>query len=274
MHLRLNSCIAVAGLGNFGNMRSSHSTLAVFCTFIALNAGAQAAESQPAMIGQGADSVAARLHYPPTVKATKTEGAVQFYCEVGSDGRSRHVRVIAESSWSALRFAVRDAVQQGRFIPARINGRPTSVMIGGTVFFLLPKGQPTILVTMATADKNKAAAGRNYIQPQMLTTFDDLERKMYTWRSLITQYSPFPSAEVMCNVDASGNLTGTQIVNESKANSGLGAVAVKACEGAKFVPALDNGKPVPGQFNLAIDFAMLVNPDEMAPGSHVKQREE
>ena len=255
-------------------MLTPHSILVVFCTFIALNTGAQGAESQPAMIGQGADSVAARLHYPNTAKASKTEGAVQFYCEVGADGRTRHLRVIAESSWSALRYAVRNAVQQGRFIPARVGGRPTSVMIGATVFFLMPKGQPTILVTMATADKPKAAAGRNYIQPQMLTSFDDLERKMYTWRSLVTQYSAFPSAEVMCNVDASGNLTGTKIVNESKANSGLGAVAVKACEGAKFVPALDNSKPVPGQFNLAIDFAMLVNPDEMAPGSHLKQREE
>jgi outer membrane biosynthesis protein TonB len=143
-------------------MRTPHSILAVLCTFIALNTGAQAAESQPAMIGQGADSVAAKLHYPSTAKASKTEGAVQFYCEVGADGRTRHLRVIAESSWSALRFAVKNAVQQGRFIPARVGGRPASVMIGGTVFFLMPKGQPTILLTMATADKNKAAAGRNY----------------------------------------------------------------------------------------------------------------
>ncbi|MBV9618154.1 MAG: energy transducer TonB [Verrucomicrobia bacterium] len=194
------------------------------------------------MIRQGSDSVAARLHYPDSAKKSKTEGAVQFYCEVGSDGRARHVRAIAESSWSALRFVVRDAVQKGRFVPARVGGRPTAVMIGGTVFFLMPNGQPTILVTMATADKTKAAAGRNYIQPQMLRSFDDLERKMYTWRSLVTQYSAYPSAEVICNVDANGNLTGTKIVGESKANGGLGAVAVKACEGAKFVPAMDNGE--------------------------------
>jgi len=255
-------------------MRTLQAIILTFCCTLIAAANLTAQESQPAMIGQGADSVAARLHYPSTAKASKTEGAVQFYCEVGADGRTRHLRVIAESSWSALRFAVKNAVQQDRFIPARVGGRPTSVMIGGTVFFLMPKGQPTILVTMATADKNKAAAGRNYIQPQMITTFNDLERKMYTWRSLVTQYSAFPSAEVMCNVDGNGNLTSTKIVNESKANGGLGAVAVKACEGAKFIPALDNGKPVPGQFNLAIDFAMLVNPDDMAPGSHLKQREE
>ena len=254
-------------------MRTLHYIVTLlFSALIAANIQAQ--DTQPAMIGQGSDSVAARLHYPDSAKKSKTEGAVQFYCEVGADGRTRHLRVIAESSWSALRYAVKNAVQQGRFIPARLNGRPTSVMIGATVFFVMPKGQPTILVTMATADKNKAAAGRNYIQPQMITSFDDLERKMYTWRSLVTQYSAFPAAEVMCNVDANGNLTSTKIVNETKANSGLGAVAVKACEGAKFVPALDNGKRVAGEFNLTIDFAMLINPDEMAPGSHLKQREE
>jgi len=93
--------IAVVALARFGDIISPRSILVFSCAFIALSAGAQAAESQPAMIGQGADSVAARLHYPQTAKALKTEGAVQFYCEVGSDGRSRHVRVMAESSWSA-----------------------------------------------------------------------------------------------------------------------------------------------------------------------------
>src|SRR2546423_6903969 len=209
-----------------------------FCLFVAATVSGQ---TTPAMMGQGADSVAARLHYPDSAKKSKTEGAVQFYCEVGSDGRARHIRALAESAWSALRFNVKSALQQGRFTPARINGKPAPVMIGGTVFYLMTKGQPTILVTMATADKEKAAAGKNYIQPQMLTSFDDLERKMYTWRSLVTQYSASsPRAQVMCDVDANGNLVATKIVGESKANSGLGALVVKAVEGAKFVPALDN----------------------------------
>ena len=241
-----------------------------FCLFTAATLSAQTA---PAMVGQGPDSVASRLHYPDSAKKSKTEGAVQFYCEVDPHGRAHHVRVIAESSWSALRYVVKDAVQQGRFVSAKVAGRPTTVMMGGTVFFLMGKS-PTILVTMATADKSKASAGRNYIQPQMISSFDDIERKLYTWRSLVTQGSVHPNAEVMCSVDANGNLTGTKIVGESTANGGLGAVVVKACEGAKFVPALDNGKPVAGQFNLAVDFNMVINPDEQAFGSHVKQREE
>src|SRR5438876_10651153 len=150
-------------------MLTPHSILVVFCTFIALNTGAEAAESQPAMIGQGADSVAARLHYPQTAKAAKTEGAVQFYCEVGADGRSRHVRVIAESSWSALRFAVRNAVQQGRFIPARLNGRSTPVMIGGTVFFFCRKDNPPFWSQWLRPTKPRQRPGDPKCSPALMT---------------------------------------------------------------------------------------------------------
>jgi hypothetical protein len=40
--------------------------------------------SHPATIGQGPDSVAMHLHFPPKEKAAKTQGAVKFYCEVSS----------------------------------------------------------------------------------------------------------------------------------------------------------------------------------------------
>src|SRR5438874_13631134 len=121
-------------------MRTLQTILYVsFCLFTAATLSAQTA---PAMIGQGPGSVASRLHYPDSAKKSKTEGGVQFYCEVGADGRARHIRALAESAWSALRFTVKNAVEQGRFIPARANGRPTPVMIGGTVFFLMSNGQP------------------------------------------------------------------------------------------------------------------------------------
>src|SRR2546423_15661892 len=95
--------------------------LALLC---AAGINLRAQDSQPAMIGQGPDSVAARLHYPDSAKKSKIEGGVQFYCEVGPDGRARHIRALAESAWSALRFNVKNALEQGRFTPARVNGRP------------------------------------------------------------------------------------------------------------------------------------------------------
>ena len=42
-----------------------------------------------AMIGGGADSVAAKLHYPPKERDSKTEAVVVFFCEVlPMEGRS------------------------------------------------------------------------------------------------------------------------------------------------------------------------------------------
>src|SRR5438309_5166055 len=80
--------------------------LALLC---ATGSNLRAQDLQPAMIGQGADSVAVRLHYPDSAKKSKTEGGVQFFCTIGADGRARHIRVIAESAWSALRFTVKNA---------------------------------------------------------------------------------------------------------------------------------------------------------------------
>ena len=102
------------------------------------------------MVAPGGDSVAAKLHYPEKAKAEKKEAAVQFYCEVNIDGHTRHRTIIAEDTYGPFYRAVQKAIQQGRFAPARVGGKPAKVMIGGTVLFLSAKGPPTIVVSLAT----------------------------------------------------------------------------------------------------------------------------
>src|SRR2546430_1908119 len=138
--------------------------VATFYCAVAQPLRAQSGDLQPAMIAQGGDSVAAKLHYPEKAKAQKKDAAVQFYCEVGIDGRARDTIVIAEDPFGPFRNAVEKAIQAGRFTPARAGGKSAPVMLGGTVLFLSASGRPTIVVTLATADKSKAAGG-NYIQP-------------------------------------------------------------------------------------------------------------
>src|ERR1051325_10289870 len=142
------------------------SSLLVFCV-LSCHLRAQSGDVQPAMVVQGSDSVAAKLHYPAKAKAEKREAAVQFYCEVGADGRARHKLVLAEESAAPFKGAVEKALAQGRFSPAHAGGKTVPVMLGGTVLFLNAGGRPTIVVTLATADKSKAVGGSNYIQPQM-----------------------------------------------------------------------------------------------------------
>ncbi len=221
------------------------------------------------MISGGSDSVAAKLHYPEKAKAEKKEAAVQFYCEVESDGHARNTLVVATDSYGPFRRAVEKAIQQGRFSPARLNGKAVPVMIGGTVLFLSANGKPTILVNLSSADKSKATGTANYIQPQMLRTFREIEVGINKAWSLVGRTAEVDTlrggndaAEVMLNVDANGNLTGSKITFETFPNGGLGAVVLKACEGARFIPATANGKPVAGQMNLPINFKMIRTPGQ------------
>src|ERR1043165_3826950 len=142
-------------------MRSSAFTVSIVCLFVVQNLCGQSGELQPAMIVQGGNSVAAKLHYPEKAKAEKKEAAVQFYCEVRADGSAWDTLVVAQDSYGPFRKAVEKALQQGRFSPARAGGKAVPVMVGGTVFFLSAKGPPTILVSLTTANREKAASGSN-----------------------------------------------------------------------------------------------------------------
>jgi len=48
-------------------------------------------------------------------------------------------------------------------LPFFAGGKAVPVMLGGTVLFLNSTGQPIILVSLATAQNEKAVSGRNYI---------------------------------------------------------------------------------------------------------------
>jgi hypothetical protein len=148
------------------------------------------------------------------------------------------------------------------------------VFLGGTVLFVQARGQPTIVVSLCTADKQKAASGANYIEPQMLTSYVDLERKCFQLaRGTIKMAAANPAVDVIFNVDEHGNTTSKKILHEPQQGGGWGDLVMNASEGARFIPAHLNGKSVPGQFLLPIDFRMMSNPDEDMNGSHLRPRE-
>ena len=133
---------------------------------------------RPAVIGSGADSVAAKLHYPPKERDSKTEATVVFFCEVAANGRAKNIRTYWNKGYQDFGNAVEKALNQGHFTPAMVGGKSSTVLIGGTVFFLVRGDHPTVVLSMATADKQKAAAMQNYIQPQMIGSDADFRRKL------------------------------------------------------------------------------------------------
>jgi hypothetical protein len=220
------------------------------------------ADSHPATIGQGTDSVAMQLHYPAKERAAKTEGAVKFYCEVSSQGKAGHISTLYGKREGRFGTAVEYALRHGRFTPATIEGKPTSVMLGGTVLFMLASGQPTIAVALATAESDKITAMTNYVQPQMIDSDALFRRKIFALRDKYTlRYGAHPGAVVVVHVDAQGNAVSKKIATESPANGGHGRLVLDVVDQEKFIPALSNGRPVAGDFELAVDFEHMQNPD-------------
>jgi hypothetical protein len=66
---------------------------------------------------------------------------------------------------------------------------------------------------------------------------------------------------VVVHVDAQGNAVSKKIATESPANGGHGRLVLDVVDQEKFIPALSNGRPVAGDFELAVDFEHMQNPD-------------
>jgi hypothetical protein len=219
--------------------------------------------SHPATIRQGADSVAMQLHYPPKEKETKAQGAVKFYCEVSEKGKASHISTIYGKGETHFGKAVDFALRKGYFIPATVDGKPTSVMLGGTVVFMLAGGRPTIAVTLATAENDKIATMSNYVQPQMIDSDALFRRKVFAIRSKYNlQYGGEHSgAVVVVHVDSQGKTVSKKIKTDVPPNGGHGRVLLDVVDQEKFIPAHSNGQPVEGDYELAADFEHMQNPD-------------
>jgi hypothetical protein len=231
--------------------------------------------TRPAMIANGGDSVAAQLHYPPKAKAAKKQAAIPFYCEVGANGQPDHLQLYGPRDCVEFRTALLAALRRGRFQPAMSGGQAVPVILGGTALFMFSDNQPTIAISLCTADKGKVASMSNYIQPQMISTSAQFRRKIWQARfdtDIHLRPGVHPGAVGIAQVDAQGNMLNTKITAESPADSGWGPLLLKGFKGAKFIPALDNGKPVAGKFDLTVNYEDVANPDQgPVIGSHVNR---
>jgi hypothetical protein len=253
--------------------------LVIGLVFIVSNSacGQESANVQPAMLASGGDSVATCLHYPPKAKAKKDEAAIPFYCEVGPDGKAAFISLFGPEDKTAFRVALLKALSIGRFQPAISGGKAVPVLLGGTAFFMFRDNSPVIAISLSTADKEKTAALGNYIQPQMLSTNLQFRRKL--WHAQhdpdihpLMGVSPLHAgAVVLAQIDAQGDVVSTKIVAESHHGAGYGTLLVKGFQGAKFIPAFSDGKPVAGQFDMIANYDKMQDPSSEPSDTHIKR---
>jgi hypothetical protein len=127
------------------------------------------------------------------------------------------------------------------------------VYLGGTVLFIHQNGEPVIVVSLATHDRDRVGKLANYIQPQLV---GGLRHTMEKAISSLTQGVLVPGkAETVVSVNARGVVTGTSGISENPKSSGLGLLLDGAVKQAQFTPAYENGTPAAGGINVVANFA-------------------
>jgi hypothetical protein len=208
----------------------------------------------PAMVTKGPDSFTHYLHYPRDPEVAKMDAAVQFFCEITEKGGVESTHALVANN-DAFKEAVQTALDWGRFTPATVNGQPVRSYLGGTVLFMHQNGEPVIVISLATYDRERVGKMENYIQPQVVGGL------RHTMQKVISNFAKgilvAGRAEVVVNVDETGTVTGTTGVSELPRDSGLGSLLETAVKQAQFTPAYENGKPVAGGVNVVADFTQF-----------------
>ncbi len=205
----------------------------------------------PAIVGQGEDSFAKYVHFPKDPATANMEGAVQFYCDIAEDGTVATTYAVV-SNQDAFKNAVQTALDWGKFQPATVGGKPVQVYLGGTVLFFRQNGQPTIVISLATYDRERVGKLINYIQPQLV---GGLRRYLEAAERTTTIDLPAKgAAEVVVNVGEHSEVTSTSVLAENPKDIGLGNFLIGAIKEAQFTPAYSDRKPTAGAVNIIANF--------------------
>jgi hypothetical protein len=206
---------------------------------------------EPATVGREKESFANYIHFPKDAADATAETAVQFYCDVSAEGEVTTQYALI-GNLAPFKAAVQSALDWGRFKPAKIDGEPVAVYLGGTVLFLRQNGQPVIVVSLATADRERVGRLANYIQPQLVGGLTD---RLHRMNSTLMWNRPWSgAAEVLFKINEHGEIQSSSIVSEIPKDSGLGDLLQNMTKDAQWIPAYDNVKPAAGQINVVVNF--------------------
>jgi hypothetical protein len=206
---------------------------------------------EPATVGREEGSFAKYIHFPKDAASTAADAAVQFYCDVSDDGLVT-TRYALIGNLPAFKAAVQSALDWGHFNPAKVDGKPVPVYLGGTVLFMHQNGQPVIVVSLATAERERVGQLVNYIQPQLIGGLSD---RLYHTDSTLMWNRPWSgAAEVLFKINEQGQIQSSSVVSEIPKDSGLGDLLQNMTKDAQWTPAYDNTKPAAGQINVVVNF--------------------
>jgi len=204
---------------------------------------------RPALVGNDPKALINLIDTKKLMEKGQGNGLLNFQCHVGPSGEPINpVTFRATPGSEALEREVISALWRCRFIPAIDNGKPVTVVLIGTVVFVVADGKRHLRVYM-NQNRDDIAKGNDFIAPQLIPATinkvplnDELAKgRIYRLKGGIV--------ELAITVDANGNQKQIRVVSEDPPGFNFGKAEVELLWGAKYIPGFRNGRPVECTFN-------------------------
>jgi TonB family protein len=185
------------------------------------------------------------------IKKGQKDAAVMFTCLVAPTGdiaRSGTYRGTKGSE--LLDKEVLKRLANAKFIPAIHNHQPVLAVFYGTVTLAVVNGKPRLRV-FANQQLDELKKESDFIDPQPYVGQDSKFTGTH-YPEVPTTVSLTGAVELAVEVDAAGNLKSMRVVSEEPPYLGFGQAALSDFDGAKFIPAFRNGKPVDSKVKVPI----------------------
>lgn len=200
-------------------------------------------EFRPALLGTGPDSLINRIDTADLIKKGQKDAAVMFTCLVAPTGEiARSGTYRGTKGSEPLEKEVLKRLATAKFIPAIHNHQAVLAVFYGTVTFAVVNGTPRLRV-FANQQLQEVDKENDFIDPQPYVGQDS--------KFSGTHYPQTPTTvmltgavDLAVEIDAAGNLKSMQVVSEEPPFLNFGEAALSDFNGAKFIPAFRNGKPV------------------------------
>jgi TonB family protein len=208
-------------------------------------------EVRPVLLGTGPTALINTIDTGDLVKKDEKDAAVMFTCLVAPTGdvvRSGTYRGTKGSE--LLEKEVLKHLVSAKFIPAIHNHQPVLAVFYGTVTFAAVNGKPRLRI-FANQQREELKKENDFIDPQPYVGQDSKFTGLH--------YPETPTTVVLTGVvdlalevDATGNLKSMQVISEEPPFLGFGEAALSDFNGAKFIPAFRNGKPVESKVTIPV----------------------
>jgi TonB family protein len=208
-------------------------------------------EFRPALVGTAPNSLINTIDTSDLIKKGQKDGAVMFTCLVAPTGEiARSGTYRGTKGSELLEKEVLKRLANAKFVPAIHNHQPVLAVFNGTVTFAVVNGKPRLRI-FANQQLPEVDKETDFIDPQPYVGLDSKFTGTH-YPEVPTTVSLTGAVELALEVDAAGNLKSMQVVSEEPPFLGFGQAALSDFNGAKFIPAFRNGKPVDSKVTIHV----------------------